>query len=64
MYLKYIYFMLSILQIHLHIYLLNKISLHLCFYYTKLAYLKSAKLEQLILCLINFNCAEVVLKSN
>ncbi len=59
MYLKYIYFMLSI-----HIYLLNKISLQLYFYYTKLVYLKSAKLEQLILCLINFNCAEVVLKSN
>ncbi len=31
------------------------------FWYTKLVYLKSAKLEQLIL---HFNCAEVVLKSN
>ncbi len=45
-------------------YLLDKISLQLNFYYTKLVYLKSATLEQLILCLMNFNCAEVVLKSN
>ncbi len=65
MYLKYIYFMLSILQIHLHIYVLNKNTLlPLYFWYTKLVYLKSAKLEQLILYLIHFNCAEVVPKSN
>ncbi len=35
MYLKYIYFMLSILQIHLHIYV-NKNTLQLYFWYTKL----------------------------
>ncbi len=29
---------------------------------TKLVYLKSAKLEQIILYLMHFNCAEVVLK--
>ncbi len=34
------------------------------FYYTELVYLKSEKLEQLILCLMHFNCADVVLKSN
>ncbi len=34
------------------------------FKYTKLVSLKSAKLEQLMLCLMQFNCAEVVLKSN
>ncbi len=51
MYLKYIYFMLSILQIHLHIYVLNKNTLQL-FFYTNLAYLKSAKVEQLILYLM------------
>ncbi len=45
MYLKYIYFMLSILQIHLHIYLLNINTLRLYFYYTNLVYLKSVKLE-------------------
>ncbi len=42
MYLKYIYFMPSILQIHLHIYVLNKNTLQLYFWYTKLLYLKSA----------------------
>ncbi len=49
MYLKYIYFILSILQIYLHIYvgLLHKNILQLYFWYTKLVYLKSAKLEQL-----------------
>ncbi len=61
MYLKYIYFMLSILQIYWHIYVLDKNTLKLYFWYTKLLYLKSAKLEQLIL---HFNCVEVVLKSN
>ncbi len=53
MYLKYIYLILSILHTftyYLHI--------------TKLVYLKSDKLEQLILCLMHFNCVEVVLKSN
>ncbi len=63
MYLKYIYFMPSILQIHLSIYVLNKNTLQLYFWYTDLVYL-SAKLEQLIMYLMHFNCAEVVLKSN
>ncbi len=36
----------------------------LYFLYTKLVYLKSAKLEQLILYLMHYNCAQVVLKSN
>ncbi len=58
MYLKYIYFMRSTLQKHLHIYVHNKNTLHLYFWFTKLVYLKSAKLEQLILCLMHFNCAE------
>ncbi len=49
MYLKYIYFMPSILQIHLHSYELYKNTLQLYFWYTKLVYIKSAKLEQLIL---------------
>ncbi len=62
MYLKYIYFMLSILYINVHIYVLNKNILQLYFWYTKLV--KSAKLEQLTLYLIHFNFAEVVLKSN
>ncbi len=31
---------------------------------TKLVYLKSAKLEQIIVYLMQFNCVEVVLKSN
>ncbi len=48
MYMKYIYFMLSILKIY--------------FTYTKLVYLKSVKLEQLILYLMQFNCVEVQLK--
>ncbi len=64
MYLKYFYFVLSILEIHLHIYVLNKNTLQLYFWYTKLVYLKSAKLKQLILWLMHFNCAEAVLKSN
>ncbi len=63
MYLKYIYFMLSILRTHLHIYVLNKNTLQLYFWYNKLVYLKAAKLEQLIVCLMHFNCAEVVLSS-
>ncbi len=45
-------------------YVLNKNTLQLYFLYTKLVYFKSAKLEQLILYLMHFNCAEVVLKSN
>ncbi len=57
-YFKYIYFMLSILQIHLHIYVRNKIPYNCTF-----SVLKSAKLEQLILYLMHFNCGEV-LKSN
>ncbi len=64
MYLKYIYVMLSTLQKHLHIYVFNKNTLQLYFWYTKLVYLKSAKFQQLILCLMHFNCAEIVLKSN
>ncbi len=63
-YLKYIYFVPSILQIHLNIYVLNKNTLQLYFWYAKLVYLKSVKLEQLILCLTYCNCAEVVLRSN
>ncbi len=61
MYLKYIYFMLSILQMHLHMYVLNTNTLQLYFYYTKLVYLKSDKLT---LHLMHFNYMEVVLKSN
>ncbi len=61
MYLKYIYFVLSILQIHLHIYMLNKNALQLYFWYTILVYFKSAKLEQLVLCLMQINCVEVQL---
>ncbi len=64
MYLKYIYFMLSILQIHLHIYVINKNTLQLYLWYTKLVCLKSAKFEQLILYLMHFNCEEVALKFN
>ncbi len=63
MYLKYIYFVLSMLQIHLHIYVCNKNTLQLYFWYTKLQNLKK-KLDQLILYLMHFNCAEVVLRSN
>ncbi len=59
MYLKNIYFLLSILQIHLHIYVFNKNALQLYFYYTKLVYLKSAKLEQLILHFVRGSSAEV-----
>ncbi len=59
MYLKHIYFILSILQIYCHIYVLNKMPCNCTF-----SILKSAKLEQLIFCLMNFNCAEVVLKSS
>ncbi len=62
MYLKYIYFMISIQQIHLHMYVLQNTQ-QLYFYYTNLVYSGSAKLEQLILCLMHCNCAEVV-KSN
>ncbi len=45
---KYIYFKLSILQVNFHIYVLNKNTLELYFWYTKFIYLKSAKLGQLI----------------
>ncbi len=55
--------MLSIQQIHLLFYVLNKNTLQLYIWYTKLLYLKSTKLEQLILYLMHFSCAEVVLKS-
>ncbi len=55
------YFMLSILQIHLDIYVLNKNTPQLYFWHIKLLNFKSAKLEQLTL---YFNCVEVVLKSN
>ncbi len=37
---KYIYVILSVLQIHLHMYVLNTNPLQLCFWYTKLVYLK------------------------
>ncbi len=43
---------------------LLKNPLHLHFRCTKLVYLKSAKLEQLIFYLMHLNCVEVVLKSN
>ncbi len=46
--------MLGIL--HLRIYVLNTNTLQVYFWYTKLVYLKSAKLEQLILYLMHFNC--------
>ncbi len=62
MYLKYIYFMMGIQQIHLHRNVLQKTQ-QLYFYYTNLVYSGSVKLEQLMLCLMHFNCAEVV-KSN
>ncbi len=56
--------MLSVLQIHLHIYVLNKNTPQLYFWYIKQVYLKSARLEQLMLCLMHFNYAEVLLRSN
>ncbi len=61
---KYIYLMLIIL--HIHIRVLYRNTLQLYFWHTNLvqAYLMPAKLEQLILYLIHFNCAEVGLKSN
>ncbi len=62
MYLKYIYFTLSIQKIYLHIYVLNKNTLH--FTFSILNWLNSVKLEQLILHLMHFNCAEAVLRSN
>ncbi len=40
------------------------LTLQLYFWYIKLVYLKSAKLEQLILCLMHFNCAEIQLKTH
>ncbi len=47
MYLKYVYFVLSLLQIHLHMYVLNKNNCNCTLYfYTKLEYLKSAKLDK------------------
>ncbi len=61
MYLKYIYFVQSILQIHLYIYVHNKNTLQLYIWNTKLVKLKSAKLEQLMLYLRHFNSAEVQL---
>lgn len=64
MYFKYFYFTLSMLQIHLRIYVFYRNTLQLYFWYTKLVYLKSAKLEELILYLMHINRVEVVLKSN
>ncbi len=64
MYLKYIYFMLSTTNTFTYLSALHLNTLQLYFWYTKLLYLKSAKLEQLILCLMHFNCAEIVLESN
>ncbi len=52
------------MQIHLHIYVLNKNTLQLYCWYTKLVNLQSAKLELLIVYLMYFHCVEVVLKSN
>ncbi len=49
--------MQSILKIHLHIYVLNKNTV-------LLVYLNSAKFEQLLMYLMQFNCADVVMKSN
>ncbi len=60
MYLKFIYFMLRLLQIHLHIYVRNKNTLQLYFWYTNRVYLKSAELEQLILCLKDWLCGSSV----
>ncbi len=55
-YLKYIYFLLSIVQIHLHIHVLNKIcTFGILNWYT-------CGLKQLILYLTHINCAEVQLK--
>ncbi len=58
--------MLGIL--HLRIYVLNTNTLQVYFWYTKLVYLKSAKLEQLILYLMHFIVSiaqvNVLLKSN
>jgi len=48
MYLKYINFLLSILQIHLFIKILHINTLQLYFRYTKLVYLKSAKFNNLV----------------
>ncbi len=57
--------MASVLQMHLHISVLNKNTLQLYFWYNNLlVYLKSAKLEQLILYFMHFNGVEVQLKSN
>ncbi len=65
MYLKNTYFMPSVLQMHLHISVLNKNTLQLYFWYNNLlVYLKSAKSEQLILYFMHFNGVEVQLKSN
>ncbi len=55
MYLKSINFMLSILKLHLHMYVLNKNTLQLYFWYIKRLYVKSAKFEQLIFYLMQFN---------
>ncbi len=43
---------------------LIKNTLQLYFWNTKLVYLKSDKMQQLILYLMHLNCAEVLLKSN
>ncbi len=65
--LKYIYFMLSILQIHLYIYVPNKNTLRLYFWYTKIIvlYLKFAKQLHFV-CNANVLCgssAEAQLKT-
>ncbi len=66
MYLKYIFWNIFHAKYSTNtcaylMYLIKKTQLH--FWYTKLVYLQG-KLEQLILYLMPFNCAEVVLKSN
>ncbi len=63
-YLKYIYFMLSILQIHLYIYVPNKNTLRLYFWYTKIILLYSKLAKQLILSVMHIYCLVVVLKLN
>ncbi len=52
MYLKYIYFMLSILKIHINMYVLNKNALRLYNWCINLVYLKSDKSKRLILYLM------------
>ncbi len=63
MYLKYIYFMLSIQKKKPLQYVFHKI-LCSCIFGVLNWSAKSAKCEKLILCLMHFNCTEIELKSN